>query len=152
MSKVFGIAGLRIGYLLTADLGFAAGVRAQLPIWNINGFAESFLRRVGSYRREFAVSCEMVRDTCQDFYRARELPGCTPSGPTRNFVFCKITASGLTGPALARALYVEHGILIKDCAAKTMPESDRYLRIASRTAAENRRLVAALAQLVVDQP
>ena len=30
-------------------------------------------------------------------------------------------------------MYVEHNILVKDCAAKSMPEADRYLRIASRT-------------------
>ena len=47
MSKVFGIPGLRIGYLLTGDRRFAAAVRADLPIWNLNGMAESFLRRVG---------------------------------------------------------------------------------------------------------
>jgi histidinol-phosphate/aromatic aminotransferase/cobyric acid decarboxylase-like protein len=153
MSKVFGIAGLRIGYLLTADRRFAADVRAHLPIWNLNGMAESFLRRVGRYRSEFAASCEVVRDTCQELYRAlRDLPGLAPFRPDANFVFCKITAPGLTGPALARRLYVEHGILIKDCASKTMPEADRYLRIASRTAADNRRLVDALSQLGLDRP
>jgi histidinol-phosphate/aromatic aminotransferase/cobyric acid decarboxylase-like protein/CTP:phosphocholine cytidylyltransferase-like protein len=153
MSKVFGIAGLRIGYLLTADRRFAADVRAHLPIWNLNGMAESFLRRVGRYRSEFAASCEVVRDTCQELYRAlRDLPGLAPFRPDANFVFCKITAPGLTGPALARRLYVEHGILIKDCASKTMPEADRYVRIASRTAADNRRLVDALSQLGLDRP
>jgi histidinol-phosphate/aromatic aminotransferase/cobyric acid decarboxylase-like protein/NDP-sugar pyrophosphorylase family protein len=153
MSKVFGIAGLRIGYLLTADRRFAAAVRAHLPIWNLNGIAESFLRRVGRYRSEFAASCEVVRDTCQELYCAlRELPSLAPFQPDANFVFCKITAPGLTGPALARRLYVEHRILIKDCASKTMPEADRYLRIASRTAAENRRLVDALSQLGLGRP
>jgi histidinol-phosphate/aromatic aminotransferase/cobyric acid decarboxylase-like protein len=153
MSKVFGIAGLRIGYLLTADSSFAADVRAHLPIWNLNGIAESFLRRVGRYRREFAASCQMVSDTSQELYCAlRELPGLAPFRPDANFVFCKITAPGLTGPALARRLYVEHGILIKDCASKTMPEADRYLRIASRTAAENRRLVDALSKLGLGRP
>jgi histidinol-phosphate/aromatic aminotransferase/cobyric acid decarboxylase-like protein/choline kinase len=152
MSKVFGIAGLRIGYLLTADRRFAAAVRTHLPIWNLNGIAESFLRRVGRYRSEFAASCEVVRDTSQELYRAlRELPGLAPFRPDANFVFCKITAPGLTGPALARRLYVEHRILIKDCSSKTMPEADRYLRIASRTAAENRRLVDALSQLGLDR-
>jgi histidinol-phosphate/aromatic aminotransferase/cobyric acid decarboxylase-like protein/NDP-sugar pyrophosphorylase family protein len=152
MSKVFGIAGLRIGYLLTSDLGFAAAVRAHLPIWNLNGVAESFLRRVGRYRNEFAASCDVVRDTCQDLYRALcEVPGLAPLRPDANFVFCKITAPGLTGPALARRLYVEHSILIKDCASKTMPEADRYVRIASRTAAENRRLVDALSQFGLDR-
>jgi len=153
MSKVFGIAGLRIGYLLTGDRRFAAGVRAQLPIWNLNGMAESFLRRVGRYRSEFSASCEVVRDTCQGLYRAlRELPGLGPFRPDANFVFCKITTPGVTGPTLARRLYVEHGILIKDCASKTMPDADRYLRIASRTAVENRRLVDALSQLWLDWP
>jgi histidinol-phosphate/aromatic aminotransferase/cobyric acid decarboxylase-like protein len=33
-----------------------------------------------------------------------------------------------------------------------MPEADRYLRIASRTAAENRRLVDALSQLGLNRP
>jgi histidinol-phosphate/aromatic aminotransferase/cobyric acid decarboxylase-like protein/CTP:phosphocholine cytidylyltransferase-like protein len=153
MSKVFGIPGLRIGYLLTGDRRFAAAVRADLPIWNLNGLAESFLRRVGRYRAEFEASCEMVRDTCQDLYLALcGLPGLAPLRPDANFVFCKITKPGVLGPALARRLYVEHGILIKDCATKTMPEADRYLRIASRTAGENRRLVDALSQLGLDRP
>jgi histidinol-phosphate/aromatic aminotransferase/cobyric acid decarboxylase-like protein/GTP:adenosylcobinamide-phosphate guanylyltransferase len=151
MSKVFGIAGLRIGYLLTSDRRFAAAVRAQLPIWNLNGIAESFLRRVGQYRSEFTASCELVRDTCQELYGAlRGLPGVEPFRPDANFVFCKITAPGMTGPELARTLYVEHSMLIKDCASKTMPEAGRYVRIASRTAAENRRLVDALSQLALD--
>ncbi len=147
MSKVFGVAGLRLGYLLTSDHAFAAAVRAELPIWNLNGLAESFLRRVGRYRREFDASCEIVRDTCQDLFLAlRDLPGLAPIRPDANFVFAKITAPGITGPALARRMYVEHGILIKDCASKTMPDAHLYLRIASRTPAENRRLVDALAR------
>ena len=47
LSKVFGIAGLRIGYLLSADRDLINAVRAALPIWNINGLAEEFLRTVG---------------------------------------------------------------------------------------------------------
>lgn len=152
MSKVFGIPGLRIGYLLTGDSRFAAAVRADLPIWNLNGMAESFLRRVGRYRSEFTASCEKVREDCQQLYRTlREVPGLAPLRPDANFVFCKITAPALTGPALVRRLYIEHGILIKDCAAKTMPEAERYLRIASRTAPENQRLVAALSRLGLDR-
>lgn len=153
MSKVFGIAGLRIGYLLTADRDFAAAVRAHLPIWNLNGVAESFLRQVGRYRREFVASCEVVRDTCQEFYRAlREVPGLAPLRPDANFVFCKVTEPGLTGPELARRLYVEHNVLIKDCSSKTMLDADRYVRIASRTQTEDRRLVDALSELGLGRP
>jgi histidinol-phosphate/aromatic aminotransferase/cobyric acid decarboxylase-like protein len=153
MSKVFGIAGLRLGYLLTDDREFATAVRSHLPIWNLNGFAESFLRHLGRYRIDFEVSCDVVRDTCQSFYDdLLQVPGLAALQPDANFVFCKITTAGLTGPAVARRLYVEHGILIKDCASKSMVEAERYLRIASRTMDENRRLVNALCLMRLDQP
>ena len=149
MSKVFGIAGLRIGYLLTADREFAESVRAHLPIWNVNGLAEAFLRSVGRYRREFEASCELVRDTARELYKQLgELPGIEPLEPDANFVFCRIITPGVTGPELARRLYVTHNLLIKDCASKSMPDGDRFLRIASRTSGENRRLVEALATLL----
>ena len=149
MSKVFGIAGLRIGYLLSADRAFIEAVRGCLPIWNINGLAEDFLRTVGRYRSEFAESCELTRATSGELYaKLLALPGIDPIEPDANFMLCKLASASLTGPEIARRLYVEHNILIKDCAGKSMPEADRYLRIASRTPEENRRLVAALATLL----
>jgi histidinol-phosphate/aromatic aminotransferase/cobyric acid decarboxylase-like protein len=43
---------------------------------------------------------------------------------------------------------VKHNIYIKHCQGKTMPESDRYVRIASRTQPENLRLVEALRDIM----
>ncbi len=149
MSKVFGIAGLRLGYLLSADREFIDAVRGCLPIWNINGLAEEFLRTVGRYRKEFSESCDMTRAACYELYAdLRSLAGIEPIEPDANFVLCRLVGSSVTGPEIARRLYVEHNILIKDCAAKSMPEADRYLRIASRTLDENHRLVQALAALL----
>jgi len=145
MSKVLGIAGIRLGYLLSADTEFLERFRQRVPIWNVNGLAEAFLRSVGSYREEFTRSCELVRQTCQDFYRLLELvPGLEPIEPDANFVFCKITTPGVTAAQLAREIYVDHGILIKDCSSKSMPNADAYLRIASRTPTDNRLLIEAL--------
>ena len=147
MSKVLGIAGVRLGYLLTSDPEFLDHFRQRIPIWNINGLAEAFLRSVGSYRDEFVLSCDLVRRTCQDLYQQLSMiEGLEPIEPDANFVFCKITTPGVTGAQLARELYVGHGILIKDCTSKSMPNGDVYLRIASRTPSDNRRLVEALAQ------
>ncbi|MFT7654422.1 MAG: threonine-phosphate decarboxylase [Candidatus Azotimanducaceae bacterium] len=148
MSKVFGVAGVRLGYLLSADQPFIEEVRASLPIWNINGLAEEFLRVVGRYRNEFFASCTLTRETCLQFYRdLGSLPGIDPLKPDANFILCKITKPGITGPELARRMYVDHNILIKDCAAKSMPDADRYLRIASRTPLENKHLVNVLGTL-----
>ena len=99
--------------------------------------------RVKAVEERHAAELETVR---HEFYeQLRALPGLAPIEPDANFVFCEITTPGVGARQLARELYVEHGILIKDCASKSMPNADRYLRIASRTPAENRRLVEALA-------
>ncbi len=149
MSKVFGVAGVRLGYLLSADHAFITAVRSSLPIWNINGLAEEFLRTVGRYRREFSESCDLTRVSSQGFYAdLRGLPGIEPIEPDANFILCKLTNPSTYGPEIARRLYVEHNILVKDCAAKSMPDADRYLRIASRTPAENHHLVQVLAALL----
>ncbi len=149
LSKVFGVAGLRAGYLLSADREFIDAVRRALPIWNINGLAEEFLRTVGRYRSEFFESCDLTRESCAGLYaELLALPGIEPIEPDANFILCKLAAGAPGGPEITRRLYVEHNILIKDCAAKSMPEADRYLRIASRTPDENRRLVQALATLL----
>ena len=149
MSKVFGIAGLRLGYLLSADREFIEVVRGCLPIWNVNGLAEEFLRTVGRYRSEFSDSCDLTRTTCDELYTdLLAIAGVEPVEPDANFVLCKLVGSAASGPEIARSLYVEHNILVKDCAAKSMPEADRYLRIASRTSEENHRLVQALVALL----
>ena len=67
--------------------------------------------------------------------------------PDANFILCKLTNQAANGPELARQIYVDHNILVKDCAAKSMPDANRYLRIASRTSAENQHLVAILGAL-----
>jgi histidinol-phosphate/aromatic aminotransferase/cobyric acid decarboxylase-like protein/CTP:phosphocholine cytidylyltransferase-like protein len=149
LSKVFGIAGLRIGYLLSADREFIDAVRAALPIWNINGLAEEFLRTVGRYRADFAASCEVTRTSCDSLYEdLRGLTDLEPIRPDANFILARLAEGQASAPEIAHRLYVEHNILIKDCASKSMPDADRYLRIASRTPQENRVLVEALATVL----
>jgi histidinol-phosphate/aromatic aminotransferase/cobyric acid decarboxylase-like protein/choline kinase len=149
LSKVFGIAGLRIGYLLSADRELIDAVRSALPIWNINGLAEEFLRTVGRYRAEFAASCELTRFAAVQLYEDLcALPGIAPIEPDANFILARLTDPLASAPEVARRLYIEHNILIKDCAAKSMPDAARYLRIASRTPVENSVLITAISAVL----
>ena len=68
--------------------------------------------------------------------------------PDANFVLCRLPEDAMSGPELTRKLFIENNILVKHCAGKTMPEADRYVRIASRTEAENQTMVEALADLL----
>jgi len=49
-----------------------------------------------------------------------------------------------SAPQIARDLFIKHNILVKDCAGKSQPDADRYLRLASRTDEENNILIKAL--------
>jgi histidinol-phosphate/aromatic aminotransferase/cobyric acid decarboxylase-like protein/choline kinase len=149
LSKCYGIGGLRLGYLLTDNSQFASEVREEIPIWNSNAFAEAFLRLAPHYRTEFAHSCELVRFACNGLYRnLRTIPGLKAYRPDANFVLCRMPDDAMSGPELTRKLFIEDNILVKHCTGKTMPEADRYVRIASRTQAENQALTEALRRMI----
>ncbi len=149
MSKAYGICGLRIGYMLTANAAFAEVIRKGVHIWNINGFAEEFLRLLPGYRREFIESCERVRaDRDNLYFSLCAVPEMTVYKPDANFVFCRLPDHAQSAPEVTRKLFIEHNMYIKHCQGKTLRDSDRYIRIASRTETENRKLVAALADII----
>lgn len=145
MSKAYGICGLRIGYMLTANTEFAEAVRNGVPIWNINGFAEEFLRMLPDYRDEFLVSCKKVRsDRDKMYHKINSIEGMTVYKPDANYIFCRLPDQVKSAPQIARDLFIKHNILVKDCAGKSQPDADRYLRLASRTEKENNILIEAL--------
>jgi len=149
LSKSFGIGGIRLGYLVTADEDLLELIRSELHIWNINGFAESFLRLAPRYRREFTQSCVRVTSDCAGLHDGlRQISGMTVYKSEANFVMCRLPSTAPSGPEIAKEMFIKHNIFLKHCAGKPMPEADRFLRIASRTAADNDTLVAGLARLL----
>jgi histidinol-phosphate/aromatic aminotransferase/cobyric acid decarboxylase-like protein len=143
LSKNYGIPGLRIGYAASGDSERIKQLREDLPIWNINSFAQFFLRHHGEYREEFAISCLRVRGATQQLYQQLlSVPYLHPYPTEGNFVLCWILY-GMTGAELTSALFEQCNILVNDCSGKEGLE-DSYIRIASRTEAENAALVAAL--------
>lgn len=148
MSKAYGIGGLRLGYLATADLELAAHVRSALPIWNINGLAETFLRLLPGFGEDFRASVAQTRADCDELHaRLDEIPGLHAHRPDANFVLVQLP-HGRTSAEVVRALLRDHQLFVKDCAAKSMRDGTRYLRIASRTSAENARVATALGMVL----
>ena len=149
MSKSYGICGLRIGYMLTANADFANAVRNGIHIWNINGFAEEFLRILPQYKQEFEDSCEKVKADRDVFYnKLCTIKGMTVFKPDANYIYCRLPDAALSGPEITKRLFIKHNIYIKDSVGKTQPDADRYIRIASRTNEENTKLVDALVDVL----
>ncbi|MFI9638160.1 aminotransferase class I/II-fold pyridoxal phosphate-dependent enzyme [Nocardia sp. NPDC051929] len=144
MSKAYGVGGLRLGFLATADTVLRERVLAELPVWNINGLAEAFLRRLPGFADQYQASIARVRHDRAEFYRElRTVPGVTALEPDANFVLLRLLGTR-TAREVTEELLHRHGVLVKDCTNKSMPDAHRYIRIACRTAAENTRVIAAL--------
>ena len=151
MSKAYGICGLRIGYMLTANENFAESVRNGIHIWNINGFAEEFLRILPHYKQEFEDSCEKVKVDRDLFYnKLCAINSMTVFKPDANYIYCRLPDAALSGPEVTKRLFIEHNIYIKDSVGKTQPDADRYIRIASRTQEENNTLINALKEVMYE--
>jgi len=134
MSKAYGICGIRIGYMLTANSKFAETLRNGVHIWNINGFAEEFLRLLPDYKQEFIESCKQVRNDRNSLYeKLCGIEGLTVFKPDANFIFCRLPDHVQSAPEITKKLFIEHNMYIKHCAGKTQPDSDRHLRLARRT-------------------
>ncbi len=145
LSKAYGVAGLRLGYLACASRDLLAGVLDGLPIWNVNGPAEAFLRLLPRYTAAYQFSLEQVRAARDELYGMLSQRSCFAQvhPPEANFVLARL-AGPRTADVTAHALFARHNILVKDCSGKSMPHAARYLRLASRTRPENQRLVHAL--------
>ena len=149
MSKAYGICGIRIGYLVTTNLNFANAVRQGVHIWNINGFAEEFLRILPDFRGEFIKSCNQVKKNRDKLYEnLNAFSQLSVYKPDANFIFCRLPDTGLNAPQLTEKLFVDHNMYVKHCLGKTLANADRFIRIASRTEEENINLVDALASIL----
>jgi len=149
LSKVYGICGVRLGYLYTTDHDLRSAVAEAMPIWNVNGFAEEVLRVLPRYRAAFVKSCARVaEDTRQLFRCLTGVPGLEVLEPYANYILCRLPERAASAGEVARQLFLEYETLIKPCSGKAMPDADRYLRIATRTPEENQRLALRLEELL----
>jgi histidinol-phosphate/aromatic aminotransferase/cobyric acid decarboxylase-like protein len=149
VSKVYGVGGLRLGFSATADPALARWIAGRLPIWNVNGLAEEFLRLLPHFRSEFEASCARVRAETRELAGLlAELPGVHVVPPDANFVLLRLPPGAPPAAEVADRLFAAAGILTKDCGGKTMPDGDRWLRVASRTPAENWAVVDGLREVL----
>ncbi|WP_052760824.1 aminotransferase class I/II-fold pyridoxal phosphate-dependent enzyme [Photorhabdus thracensis] len=147
MSKTFGIGGIRIGYITTANQALLGKVRSVLPIWNINGFAEEFLLRLPQYRESYKLSCEQVIiDTLKLQQELNSIEGITAYETDSNFVYCKFHVSD--AKTVSQLLLDIHGVYIKECSGKGNADSDLYCRISCRTQSDNEILIHSLRMVI----
>ena len=146
LSKNYGIPGIRLGYAATGNTERLAALRGDLPIWNINSFAQFFLEEMAQYQREYAESCREVIEATRLLVRGlNEVPFLYPYPTQGNFVLCWVLY-GFTAQELTVRLFEDCRVLVNNWGSKDGLEGN-FIRIACRTEEENSRLIDALMRL-----
>ena len=144
LTKLFGVAGVRLGYAIAQPDRLECWKGWRDP-WPVNGIAaaltKQWLDRPGRYDRW----CRRVQrwTASQGAWMQRELarvPGITPMPSAANFLLISGCRSLVP---LREALENNHRILLRDCRSFT-GLGERWLRIGLQSPRNNRRIVRAL--------
>ncbi len=147
ISKSYGVPGIRLGVVASADRQLIGRIRSKLAIWNVNSFGEFFLQIIGKYEKEYLKGCERIAlERNRFFEELRQVPFLRVIPSQANYFLCEV-ASPFTARSLTERLLVEEEIYIKDNTGKTGFENGEYVRIAIRNREDNSRLVSVLTGL-----
>jgi histidinol-phosphate/aromatic aminotransferase/cobyric acid decarboxylase-like protein/choline kinase len=142
ISKSYGVPGLRLGVLASADAGMIEVLKKDVAIWNINSFAEFYMQIAEKYKKDYLASLARIGEAREKFLAAiRTVPYIKAFDSEANYIMCELT-DGRMSRKIAEDLLEEH-ILIKDLTGK-IGNGKQYIRLAVRTEEENTKLVEAL--------
>lgn len=133
-TKIFGMAGIRFGYLLSSDAALLEGIRGVMQPWNISIPAQAAALAALSEDDYVRKTKELIRRE-REFLLSelRKLKVPVIGRPGANFIFFK-------GDADLADRFLEKGVLIRNCSNYTGLREGFY-RIGVRSPEENRALI-----------
>ncbi|GAB6982172.1 aminotransferase class I/II-fold pyridoxal phosphate-dependent enzyme [Prevotella dentasini] len=147
ISKSYGVPGLRLGVLASADKELIDFIKKDVSIWNINSFAEFYMQIYDKYSGDYNLACKkFIAERNRFLHELTAIPWLKVVPSQANYFLCKVNAPHTSGE-LTRRLLLEHDILIKDCNSKNALKERNYIRIAIRDQRDNDCLVKALKEL-----
>lgn len=138
ISKSYGVPGIRLGVLASADIEMVERIKTKLPIWNINSMAENFIQIINKYKNEYGNAMQHFREVRSDFIKElQKIDFLTVLPSQANFIMCRVEQ----GSGRDICIYMfERGILIKNVSDK-VTNGKEYIRIAVRNECDNRILI-----------
>ena len=147
ISKSYGVPGLRLGIMATADTELVDRVKRDVAIWNINSFAEFYLQIFGKYEADYRQACHRFIQERRRFEQLLRQVSFLRVIPSQANYFCLEVTQRFTSGELTRRLLADYEIMVKDCNSKHFLEGKNYIRVSVRSTEDNDRLIAALKEL-----
>ncbi len=148
ISKCYGVPGIRLGILVSADEQMIGEMKKEVAIWNINSFGEFYMQIEEKYKKDYAQALEKIRKVRRQYMEdLSKIDGLRVIPSQANYVMVELTG-GKTSREVTRELLVKHRMLIKDLSGKIIMDGRQFLRLAVRNQEDNDRLVEALKEIL----
>ena len=136
ISKSYGVPGLRLGILASGNNDIINILNNNLPVWNINSFAEYFLQIFNIYKKDYKNACINIKNERDRFYNElRNIKELYVYPSEANYFMIELKKG--KSIELAEFLLNNKKILIKVLNGKNGFDSKEYIRIAIKDKEEN---------------
>jgi histidinol-phosphate/aromatic aminotransferase/cobyric acid decarboxylase-like protein len=147
ISKSYGVPGIRLGILCSADTQLISVMKKKVSIWNINSFAEFFMQIFTKYEKDYKRACEKFIKERESFEKKlHTIPFLRVMPSQANYFLCEILPP-MNANQLVLTMLKEHNILMRDCSDKKGFDGKQYMRIAVRSHEDNEKLINGLKSL-----
>ena len=148
ISKSYGVPGLRLGILCSADKELIARIKKEVSIWNLNSFAEFFMQIYNKHEKDYERACAKFVAERADFQeQLQQIPFFHVMPSQANYFLCEVLPPYKASEIVIYMLK-QHNILTRDCSLKPgLDPTKQYMRIAVRDHEDNSRLVNGLKEL-----
>ena len=148
ISKSYGVPGLRLGILCSADKGLIARIKKEVSIWNLNSFAEFFMQIYNKHEKDYQRACDKFVKERADFeQQLKQIPFFHVMPTQANYFLCEVLPPYKASEIVIYMLK-QHNILTRDCSLKPgLDPQKQYMRIAVRDHKDNTRLIEGLKTL-----
>lgn len=147
ISKSYGVPGLRLGIMCSADVGLVACLKKAVSIWNINSFAEFFMQIFSKYEKDYKRACEkFLLERTQFELKLRSIHFLRVMPSQANYFLCEVLPP-CNVSWLAMTMLKRYNVLIRECSDKEGFDGKQYIRIAVRNHEDNTKLVNAFKEV-----
>lgn len=147
ISKSYGVPGIRLGILCSADIEIISQIKKMVSIWNINSFCEFFMQIYTKYEKDYKRACDKFIKEREDFESKLRKVSFLRVIPSQANYFLVEVLPPFTANGLVLKMLKEFNILMRDCSGKGGFDGKQYMRIAVRDHKDNTKLIESLKQL-----
>ena len=147
ISKSYGVPGIRLGILCSADTAIITKMKKMVSIWNINSFAEYFMQIFTKYEKDYKRACEKFITEREDFEKKlKEISFLRVMPSQANYFLCEILPPK-SANQLVLTMLKKYNILVRNCSNKQGFDGKQYMRISVRSHEDDSKLITAFKEL-----